>query len=203
MPRRYLTVELFFLQLTEKIKDIESELTRTQKNKKTEYHIGLLKGKLARYRAQLLEFQSKSSGGGGTAFEVSKTGDARVALVGLPSVGKSSLHNILTQTNSVIGAYEFTTLTCVPGLLKMNGAKIQMLDLPGIIRGASVGRGRGKQVIATARTADLVMMIMDITGNPNQKKILTEELEAIGVRLNRKKPQISLRVKPSGTEPYS
>ena len=50
--------------ILEKISDIEAEIARTQKNKATEYHLGLLKGKLARYRAELLE-GSRSSGGKG------------------------------------------------------------------------------------------------------------------------------------------
>ena len=53
----------------------------------TEYHLGLLKAKLARYRAELLEPTTKS-GGAGTGFDVQKSGDARVALIGFPSVGK-------------------------------------------------------------------------------------------------------------------
>lgn len=62
-------------------------MARTQKNKATEYHLGLLKAKLARYRAQLLEPTSKS-GPAGVGFDVQKSGDARVALIGFPSVGK-------------------------------------------------------------------------------------------------------------------
>jgi len=73
--------------VVEKIKEIEEEMARTQKNKATEYHLGLLKAKLARYRAQLLEPTTKS-GGPGTGFDVQKSGDARVALIGFPSVGK-------------------------------------------------------------------------------------------------------------------
>ena len=45
----------------------------------------------------------------------------------------------------------------------VQGANIQLLDLPGIIEGASQGKGRGRQVIAVARTADLVLMILDAT----------------------------------------
>lgn len=55
----------------------------------TEYHLGLLKAKLAKYRAQLLE-PSKSAGAKGEGFDVMKSGDARVALIGFPSVGKVS-----------------------------------------------------------------------------------------------------------------
>jgi uncharacterized protein len=69
-----------------------------------------LKAKLARYRAQLLEPTTKS-GPTGTGFDVTKSGDARVALIGFPSVGKSTLLSKATNTVSEAAAYEFTTLT--------------------------------------------------------------------------------------------
>ena len=118
--------------------------------------MGLLKAKLARYRSQLLEPAKKGEKGEG--FDVLKSGDARVALIGFPSVGKSTLLSLLTKTESEAANYEFTTLTCIPGVIQYKGANIQLLDLPGIIEGASQGKGRGRQVIAVARTADLVMM---------------------------------------------
>lgn len=55
----------------------------------TEYHLGVLKAKLAKYRSQLLEPQGKK-GEKGEGFDVMKSGDARVALIGFPSVGKVS-----------------------------------------------------------------------------------------------------------------
>ncbi len=63
----------------------------------------------------------------------------------LCSVGKSTLLTLLTGTQSEAAAYEFTTLTCIPGIIHYNDAKIQLLDLPGIIEGASEGKGRGRQ----------------------------------------------------------
>ena len=75
----------------------------------------------------------------------------------------------MTTTESAVAAYEFTTLTCVPGVIEYSGTKIQLLDLPGIIEGASGGKGRGKQVIAVARTADLVLMMLDATKGEVQK----------------------------------
>jgi uncharacterized protein len=99
----------------------------------------------------------------GEGFDVMKSGDARVALIGFPSVGKSTLLTKVTKAESAVAAYEFTTLTCVPGKIEYRGASIQLLDLPGIIEGAAQGRGRGKQVIAVARTADLVVMLLDAT----------------------------------------
>lgn len=47
----------------------------------------------------------------------------------------------MTTTQSETAAYEFTTLTCIPGVIEYEGANIQLLDLPGIIEGASQGKG--------------------------------------------------------------
>ena len=137
--------------IQERIKEIELELSRTQKNKATSTHIGLLKSQLARLRTQLLLPAAGSGGGPSEGFAVAKSGDGRVALIGFPSVGKSSLLNAVTDTQSEAAAYEFTTLTCIPGNVVINDTKIQMLDLPGIIEGAAQGKGRGREVIACAR----------------------------------------------------
>lgn len=183
--------------IQDKIGEIEREIARTQKNKATEYHLGLLKAKLARYRAQLLEPTTKSSAKG-DGFDVMKSGDARVALIGFPSVGKSTLLNTVTCTHSESASYEFTTLTCIPGVIEYKGANIQLLDLPGIIEGAAQGKGRGRQVIAVARTADLVIIMLDATKSERQRELLESELESVGIRLNRPKPNIYFKVKKGG-----
>lgn len=182
----------------DKIKAIEEEMARTQKNKATEHHLGLLKGKLARYRQQLLEEAAASTGGGGSGFEVAKSGDARAVLIGYPSVGKSSLLGRITSTKSEVAHYSFTTLTSVPGVLKYMGAEVQIVDLPGIIYGASQGKGRGRQVVATARTADLVIMVLDATKSEHQRESLEAELEAVGIRLNCEPPNINYKPKETG-----
>lgn len=182
--------------ILEKIKEIEFEMGRTQKNKATEYHLGQLKAKLAKLRTQLQEPSAK--GGGGEGFEVQKYGDGRVALIGFPSVGKSTLLTLLTGTESEAAAYEFTTLTCIPGVIHYNDAKIQLLDLPGIIEGAAEGKGRGRQVIAVCKSADLLLMVLDASKPHYHKEILTRELESVGIRLNRKPPNVYFRKKKTG-----
>jgi uncharacterized protein len=66
-------------------------------------------------------------------------------------VGKSTFLSKITKTKSEVAAYSFTTLTAIPGVLEYGGAEIQILDLPGIIEGASEGKGRGRQVISAAK----------------------------------------------------
>lgn len=67
-------------------------------------------------------------------------------------------------------------MTCIPGVLNYKGAKIQLLDLPGIIEGAKDGKGRGKQVIAVARTCNLIIIVLDATRPMAHKKIIEHEL---------------------------
>lgn len=82
----------------------------------------------------------------------------------------------------------------------INDTKIQMLDLPGIIEGAASGKGRGREVIAVARSADLVMMVLDAAREQNNqhRDILTRELETMGIRLNRRPPDIYYKRKATG-----
>jgi small GTP-binding protein len=101
----------------------------------------------------------------------------------------------VTNTKSEVGAYEFTTLTCIPSKINYNGAQIQLLDLPGIIEGASQGKGRGRQVISTAKTADLILMMLDATKSSRQRELLEAELEAVGIRINQDRPNIYFKVK--------
>lgn len=61
--------------------------------------------------------KSKSAGAKGEGFDVEKHGHARVAMIGFPSVGKSTMLSMLTDTQSEAAAYEFTTLTCIPGVI--------------------------------------------------------------------------------------
>ncbi|XP_054166452.1 GTP-binding protein 128up-like [Oppia nitens] len=181
----------------EKIAAIEAEMARTQRNKATMGHLGLLKARLAKLRRELI---TPKGGGGptGEGFDVAKTGDARIGFVGFPSVGKSTLLTTLAGVYSEVAAYEFTTLTTVPGVIKYKGAKVQLLDLPGIIEGAKDGKGRGRQVIAVARTCSLIFIVLDVLKPLQHKKLIEKELEGFGIRLNKDPPQLTVRKKDKG-----
>jgi ribosome-interacting GTPase 1 len=181
--------------LEEEIEEIEAEIAETPYNKSTEEHIGRLKAKLAQKKEKLEKQQS--SGGSGPGYAVEKHGDATVALVGFPSVGKSTLLNALTNADSEVGAYEFTTLDVNPGMLKYRGANIQMLDVPGLIEGAAEGRGDGQAVLSVVRTADLVVFVLEVF-EIDQYARLREELYNNKVRLDVDPPRVSIRRKGKG-----
>ncbi len=175
--------------IEEQIKAIEDEIQRTPYNKATQHHIGRLKAKVARLKSEQ-ELRRLKSGGAGVSYAVKKSGNATVGLVGFPSVGKSTLLNQITDADSKVGAYDFTTLDIIPGVLYHRGVKIQVLDMPGLIRGASKGRGRGREVLSVARACDLILLMIDVfeTNVP----VLTEELNLAGIRLNERPADVTL-----------
>jgi uncharacterized protein len=175
--------------LEEQIVEIEDEIRRTNYNKATQLHIGRLKAKLAVLR---LERETRAKGkGGGVGYGVRKSGHATVGLVGYPSVGKSTLLNRLTAAESETGAYDFTTLTIIPGMLRWGGASIQILDMPGLVPGAARGRGRGREVLSVVRSTDLILFLID--PEHTNLRALQDELEGAGVRINQRPPRVVIQ----------
>ncbi len=170
-------------------------MKRTQVHKHTEHHVGLLKAKLAKLKSEQEAAQRGRQGGEG--FELSKGGDCTVVLIGLPSVGKSTILNRLTNAKSKVANYAFTTLTVVPGVFEHKGAKIQILDLPGIISGAATGAGRGRRVLSVARNADLILLVLDVF-QPDQIGVLKKELYEMGIRLNTRPPDVTIEPSSHG-----
>ncbi len=173
--------------LENKIREAEEELAKTPVNKGTEKHIARLKARIARMKKAM-----KKKGGRGFSYAVKKTGDATVLIVGFPSVGKSTLLNRLTNAKSKVGAFDFTTLNVIPGVLIYKGTRIQLLDVPGVVEGASEGRGRGREIFSVVRTADLVLIVVDAQ-HPEQLSIIKKEMYKAGIRLNQEPPKVDVK----------
>jgi uncharacterized protein len=177
------------------IKDLEDKISGTKYNKSTQHAVGLMKAKLARLK------DKESSRGSGTkksdGYDVRKTGDGTVILIGFPSVGKSTLLNDLTNAESKTAAYAFTTLTVVPGIMEYNDAKIQILDVPGIVRGAASGTGRGREVLSVMRSADLAVLVIDVN-SPEHYEVLMREIHDAHLRLNKRKPEVKITKTSTG-----
>lgn len=181
------------------IEKIEKEIRETPYHKATEHYIGRLRAKLAKLKDKLIEEGSRRPGGpkARRGYAVKKQGDATVTLVGEPSVGKSTLLNRLTNARSKIAPYAFTTVSVIPGMMSYKDAKIQVLDVPGLIKGAEIGRGRGKEVISVARGSDLLIILCDV-GGEKSLEIISESLEKSGIRINKTPPNVVVDKKVRG-----
>ncbi len=178
------------------IEAIEKEIRETPYHKGTEHHIGRLRARLARLKDRSFE-QSKKKGGGGGRYAVKKQGDATIVLVGPPSVGKSTLLNKLTNAQSKVAPYAFTTVTVIPGMMVYKNARIQILDVPGLIEGAEEGKGRGREVISVVRGADLLIIMTEV-GKEDAIDRIKKALERNGIRLNTIPPDVQIDKKLSG-----
>ena len=179
------------------IKELEDELKKTKYNKATQGHIGLVKAKLALLKEKQTSRTQQKTGKSEHGYSVKKSGNATVILIGFPSTGKSTILNKLTDAKSEVAAYAFTTLTCIPGIMEYKQAKIQILDVPGIVAGAASGRGRGKEVLAVIRNADLVLIIVDAT-SPEHYPAILKEIWDSNVRVNKVKPEVFIKKTSKG-----
>ncbi|MAG39262.1 GTP-binding protein [Candidatus Woesearchaeota archaeon] len=175
---------------SEKITELENLIKNSKYNKRTQHAIGLYKAQLARLKEKQVS-RGKSSGPK-EGYSVRKTGDATVLILGFPSVGKSTLLNKITNQESEVGSYEFTTLSVIPGLLKYKHSKIQILDVPGIVKGAATGRGRGKEILSVLRNADLVLILVEALHTKQHNVILKEVYDA-NIRLNQQRPDVRIK----------
>lgn len=183
--------------ILDQIKAIEKEIRETPYHKGTEHHIGMLRARLSKLKEKELTSEKISKGGGGGGYSVKKQGDATIVLIGPPSVGKSTLLNKLTNANSKIAPYAFTTVSVIPGMMFYKDAYIQILDVPGLIEGAEEGKGRGREVLSVARGADLLVLMTDVSRIKSLENI-NNALERNGIRLNKSKPKVHIDKKLSG-----
>ncbi len=179
------------MTIGDEIKSIEDEIRKTPYNKATQHHIGRLKAKLARLKDELQKQATAKSAGKREGYAVKKSGHATIIMVGFPSVGKSTLLNCLTGTTAEVAEYDFTTLEVIPGTLQYKGARMQFLDVPGLIQGAAAGRGHGKEVLSVTRNADLILILVDVL-QPQQYDTLVKELYDAGIRINTNPPEVGI-----------
>jgi small GTP-binding protein len=115
------------------------------------------------------------------AIAVRREGAAQIALVGPPNAGKSSLLQALSSIQIKTGDYAFTTTRPVPALTRIKGVLIQLVEIPGLIVGASEGRGGGRALIGVLRGADAIVFCQDVSAPPEELRVVLAELEAAGV----------------------
>ena len=109
---------------------------------------------------------------------------ADVGLIGFPNVGKSTLISVVSEAKPIVANYHFTTLTPVPGVVRMGPeSSFVMADIPGIIEGASDGVGLGHEFLRHIERCRLLVHVVDIAGSEGRNPI--EDFEAINDELRK------------------
>lgn len=117
---------------------------------------------------------------------------ADVGLVGLPSVGKSTILSMISNANPKIASYHFTTLSPNLGVVKTEKGSFVVADLPGLIEGASEGTGLGHKFLKHIERTKIIAHIIDMSGSENRDPyndylLIRKELEKFSEKLLNKK----------------
>jgi small GTP-binding protein len=112
---------------------------------------------------------------------VRREGAAQIALVGPPNVGKSSLLQALSEIQIKTGDYPFTTLRPVPALTRIGGVLVQLVEIPGLIRGAADDRAGGRALLGVLRSADAIVYCCRAGADPRELGVVRAEIVAAGI----------------------
>lgn len=112
---------------------------------------------------------------------VRREGAAQIALVGPPNVGKSSLLQALSEIQIRTGDYPFTTLRPVPALTRIGGVLVQLVEIPGLISGASEDRGGGRALLGVLRSVDAIVYCCRLDADPAELAVVREEIAVAGI----------------------
>jgi uncharacterized protein len=127
--------------------------------------------------AEIEETRVRSSAVHRDSISVRREGAAQIALVGPPNVGKSSILQALSEIQIKTGDYPFTTLRPVPALTRIGGVLVQLVEIPGLIAGASEDRGGGRALLGVLRSADAIVYCARPDADPADLRAVREEVQ--------------------------
>ncbi|MBQ03929.1 GTP-binding protein [Candidatus Bathyarchaeota archaeon] len=156
------------------------------KHKGTEKMCSQVKRQMAQLREDIDEKKKAAKRRGGPSYFVEKAGAAQVAVVGQTNSGRSSLLRAVTNSSVESTPWPFSTRVPTPGMLPYKDIQFQLVEIPPIVEGSSEGRSDGFQVLSATRNADGIIILVDLTNNPESNlltvirelensRILTEE----------------------------
>ena len=112
---------------------------------------------------------------------VPRDGAAQIALVGPPNAGKSSLLQALSSIQIKTGDYAFTTMRPVASVVQLRGVRIQLVEIPGLLSGATADRGGGRALLGVLRGADAILLCHDARAEVADLQAVRGELAAAGI----------------------
>src|SRR5438128_8168849 len=133
--------------------------------------------------SQIEETHTRSSVVHRDTIAVRREGVAQVALVGAPNTGKSSLLHALSHVQIKIGDYAFTTLRPVAALTRIGGVLVQLVEIPGLIEGASEDRGGGRALLGVLRFADAIVYCARPSADPAELRAVMHQVELAEIDL--------------------
>ena len=186
----------------EKIKKLQEFMSMFPKHKGTETLRAQVKTKISRLKQEIDDKKQKRTGvATGPKVFVEKEGDAQIVILGPTNVGRSSLLSTLTNSKVAIWNYPYTTTEPTPGMFNYKDLQLQLVEAPALMEGSSEGGSWGLQTLTSARNADGLVLMVDLSQNPvEQFLLITKELEKAKLLTKKPKARIEIEKKHMGAK---
>jgi ribosome-interacting GTPase 1 len=186
----------------EKIKKLQEFMSLFPKHKGTENLRAQVKRKISLLKQEIEDKKQKRTGvSSGPRDFVEKEGDAQIVLLGPTNVGRSSLLSTLTNAKVAILDYPYTTTESTPGMFNYQDLQLQMVETPALMEGSSEGGAWGLQTLTSARNADGLILMVDLSKDPvEQFSLISKELEKSKILTRKPKARIEIEKKYMGAK---
>ena len=183
----------------ERLQRMEEFMSVVPKHKGTLKVRGQVKKQMAILRRELEEKKRKKAGRSGPKLFLEKEGAAQIAIIGPTNVGRSSLLAAVTNAKVEVSPNHYTTTTPTPGILDYQDIQFQMVEAPALMEGSADGRAWGLQTLATARNADGLILMVDLSQDPvAQLSLILGEMEKTRILVSRPKGRVEFERKYMG-----
>ena len=186
----------------EKIKKLQEFMSMFPKHKGTENLRAQVKRKISQLKQEIEDKKQKRTGvSTGPRDFVEKEGDAQIVLLGPTNVGRSSLLTTLTNAKVAILGYPYTTTESTPGMFNYQDLQLQVVETPALMEGSSEGGAWGLQTLTSARNADGLVLMVDLSHDPvEQFSLISKELEKSKILTRKPKARIEIEKKHMGAK---
>ena len=186
----------------EKIKKLQEFMTLFPKHKGTENLRAQVKRKISLLKQEIEDKKQKRTGvATGPKVFVEKEGDAQIVILGPTNVGRSSLLSNLTNARVAVLDYPYSTTEPTPGMFNFQDLQLQMVETPALMEGSSNGGAWGLQTLTSARNADGIVLMVDLSKDPvKQYDLITKELEKSKILTKKPKARIEIEKKHMGAK---
>ncbi len=186
----------------EKIKKLQEFMTLFPKHKGTENLRAQVKRKISLLKQEIEDKKQKRTGiATGPKVFVEKEGDAQIVILGPTNVGRSSLLSTLTNAKVAILDYPYSTTEPTPGMFNFKDLQLQMVETPALMEGSSNGGAWGLQTLTSARNADGIVLMVDLSKDPvKQFDLIIRELDKSKILIKKPKARIEIEKKHMGAK---
>lgn len=183
----------------ERLRLMQEFVSLVPKHKGTAKTLAQVKKQMAILRRDMEERKKKRATRSGPKLFLEKEGAAQIALIGLTKAGKSSLLAAVTNAKVQISPDPYTTRAPTPGTMSYEDIQFQIVEAPALMEGSADGRAWGPQTLATARNADGLILIVDLSQDPvKQLSLILSEIEKARIITSKPRGRVEIERKYMG-----